>query len=280
MADDVAVSVVIPAYEAHATIARAVVSLLAQTLPDWEALIVADDGSDYAAPLAAAGIRDPRIRHLASGGIATGCGRARNAALPLARGRFVTRLDADDEFAPERLARLLPAAAAHGAVTDMAVVVDEASGDEIRRTRLVPARSMADAAALALVHAPLAPMIDRDRAPPWFADVDIAEDVLFLFAVEDRIGPIAVVDEALWRYRVRSGSMCHGSDAAERAEASYAAIDRRLAAADFAELSPAAAARARPVFAAKRALNRRFGEAFAAGRASDFQRWCAMRDPR
>ena len=275
MASEVAVSVVIPAHDAHATIARAVATLLAQTRPDWEAIVVCDDGTDYAAPLAAAGLADPRIRHVSSGGIATGCARARNAALPRARGRFLTRLDADDEWLPERLARLLPLAEAHGAAVDMAAVVDEATGAEIRRTRLPPGTVFAEAAVLALVHAPLAPLVARDRAPPWFAEADIAEDVLHLFAVEDRFGPLAVVDEALWRYRVRPGSMCHGSDAAARAEASYAAIDHRLATRDLPPLSPEACDRARPAFAAKRAFNRRFGDAFAAGRAPDFQRFCA-----
>lgn len=274
MASEVTVSVVIPAHDAHDTVGRAVATLLAQTRPDWEAILVGDDGTDYAATLAAAGLADPRVRVVSSGGIATGCARARNAALPLARGRFLTRLDADDEWLPERLARLLPLAERHGAVTDMVAVVDEATGAEIRRTHL--SGTEADAATLALVHAPLAPVVARDRAPPWFAEADIAEDVLYLFAVQDRFGPLAVLDEALWRYRVRSGSMCHGSDGADRAEASYAAIDRRLAAADFPPLTPAACARARPVFAAKRAFNRRFGEALAAGLTPDFQRFCAM----
>ncbi len=275
MAQEIAVSVVIPAHGAHATIARAVAGLLAQTRPDWEAIVVCDDGSDYAATLAAAGLADARIRHASSGGIAIGCAHARNVALAQARGRFITHLDADDTYAPQRLARLLPPAEAHGAAVDMVAVIDDAGGTELRRTRLPAGTLAADAATLALLHAPLAPLVARDRAPPWFAGADIAEDVLHLFAVEDRFGPLAVLAEPLWRYHVRPGSMCHGPDAAARAEASYAAIDRRLATGDFPPLSPAACARARPVFAAKRAFNRRFGEAFAAGRTADFQSFCA-----
>lgn len=269
------VTVVIAAYAAHDTIVRAVASLLAQTSADWEAILVADDGSDYAAILAAAGIADPRIRHVTSGGIATGCAAARNAALPLARGTFLTRLDADDEFEPDRLARLLPAAAAHGAATDMVRLLDHVTGDEIRRIGLPPGTTRADAATLAMLHCPLAPLVARPLAPAWFAEADIAEDVLHLFAVEERAGPLAVLLEPLYRYRVRTGSMCHDHDGAERAERSYATIDARLAADGFGRLSAATAARAREVFAAKRAFNLRFAEACAAGFAGDFQRWCA-----
>ena len=55
------VSVVIPAYRAAATIGPAVASLLAQTYPCWEAIIVADDAQDYAAILADNRIADSRL---------------------------------------------------------------------------------------------------------------------------------------------------------------------------------------------------------------------------
>ena len=42
---DATVSVLIPAYRAEATLARAVRSLLAQTHEDWQAVIASDDGT-------------------------------------------------------------------------------------------------------------------------------------------------------------------------------------------------------------------------------------------
>lgn len=272
----VAVTVVIAAHEARATIGRAVASLVAQSLTDWEAIVVADDGGDYAGHLAAEGFADPRLRHVSSGGIASGCGRARNAALPHARGAFLTRLDADDLFLPDRLARLVAAARTSGAAVDDVLVTDETSGAVLRRAfARLPVAPTAGAAELALCHAPLAPLVVRDRAPAWFEDVDIAEDVLYLFAVEERIGPMTRVDAALYDYRVRLGSMCHGDDGAARAEASYADLDRRLAAEACAALDAGTSRRARAVFAEKRAFNRAFGEALDAGTARDFQSWCA-----
>lgn len=265
------VSVVIPVFRAEATLERAVASLVAQTFTDWEAIVVADDGGDPRGLLAAVGLDDVRLRHVSSGGVGTGCARARNVGLAAARGRHVTRLDADDLFLPDRLARLVPLAEARGAATDMVSVVDDATGRVVRETRLDDGGAVATAADLALLHCPLAPLVARARAPIWFDDVDIAEDVLYLFALEERVGPLAVLTERLYEYRVRLGSMCHGADGAERAERSYAAIDGRLAAAGFPQISAERSAAARSVFAAKRAFNRRFAEAFAAGRARDFQ---------
>ena len=95
-------SVVIAAYQAAGTIARAVESALAQSLSPLE-VIVCDDGStdDTAAALEPyldriVLIRKPR------GGVSS----ARNAALARARGEFFAILDSDDVFLPERLERL------------------------------------------------------------------------------------------------------------------------------------------------------------------------------
>ena len=96
------VSVVIAAFEAAGVIATAVESVLAQSEPPFE-IVVCDDGSsdDLAAALApfGSGVRLVRIDH---GGEA----RARNAAIRAATGEFVAVLDADDRFAPGRLAAL------------------------------------------------------------------------------------------------------------------------------------------------------------------------------
>src|SRR5215470_9513811 len=122
------VSVIIPAYRAAATIGRPVQRLLAQSEEDWEAVIVADDGADYAALLADVGLSDRRLRFLPSGREAGGAPAARNIGLAAARGRLVTPLDADDLFASGRLARLAPPALAAGAVIDNVLVVDDDSG--------------------------------------------------------------------------------------------------------------------------------------------------------
>ena len=97
------VSVVIAAYEASGVIATAIESELAQSVRPLE-IVVADDGStdDLAAALAPFGdaVRLVRIDH---GGEA----RARNAAIAAARADFVAVLDADDRFAPGRLAAIV-----------------------------------------------------------------------------------------------------------------------------------------------------------------------------
>jgi len=80
----------------------AVASVLAQTLDDWELLVVLDDeegGHDWLEAL-----DDARIRILRSGAPG-GRGAARQAGLEAARGEFLAFLDADDWMLPDRLER-------------------------------------------------------------------------------------------------------------------------------------------------------------------------------
>jgi glycosyltransferase involved in cell wall biosynthesis len=97
------ISVVIPAYRAARTIARALDSLLAQTHPANEILVI-DDGSpdDLATVIRAYGDRVTLLRK-ANGGAAS----ARNLGIDNARGNFIAFLDADDYWAPNKLERQL-----------------------------------------------------------------------------------------------------------------------------------------------------------------------------
>lgn len=89
-------SVVMPAFNASRTLGRAVTSVLAQTIDDFE-LIVVDDGSHDEGATAAVveSLREPRLRIIRQDN--AGVTSARNAGAELARGQFLTFLDADDE---------------------------------------------------------------------------------------------------------------------------------------------------------------------------------------
>jgi glycosyltransferase involved in cell wall biosynthesis len=96
------VSVVLPVHNAVSTIARAVGSIRAQTFSDWE-LVAADDGSTDGTRefLRECAREEPRLRLLEQRH--AGVAAAANAGAAFARGRFVARMDADDESHPERL---------------------------------------------------------------------------------------------------------------------------------------------------------------------------------
>lgn len=107
--DAVLISVVIPAFNAAATLAKTVASAAAQTHRCIEILIVDDGSRDATAAIAeqlAAG--DPRIRLLRQPN--RGVSAARNRGIGEARGDFIAPLDADDLWHPDKLALQLAVA--------------------------------------------------------------------------------------------------------------------------------------------------------------------------
>ncbi len=98
------VAVVLPAFNAAATLPDTLRSLAAQTLADWELVAVDDGSTDGTWDILAAAARDPRVRplrHAANRGIVA----ALDTALAAVAAPLVARLDADDTCLPERLAR-------------------------------------------------------------------------------------------------------------------------------------------------------------------------------
>ena len=137
-----AVSVIIPIYNSAGTLARAIASVLCQTLRDLELLIVDDGSTDQSLAVAEqiAGT-DTRILVLS---LPTNGGKARamNQAMMQARGRWIAVLDADDRYLPTRLAVLVAAGDQNGVdvVADNQLHTDDATG-VVLRTAFAPATS-------------------------------------------------------------------------------------------------------------------------------------------
>jgi glycosyltransferase involved in cell wall biosynthesis len=107
------VSVITPVWNAAATLAATVASVQAQSLTDWEMLVIDDGSTDGSLALAEAlARRDARIRVLAQP--RAGAAAARNRGIRAARGRFIAFLDADDLWRPGKLELQIGFMRAHG----------------------------------------------------------------------------------------------------------------------------------------------------------------------
>ncbi len=95
------VSVIIPAYNAAATLKRAVDSVLSQNYPSIELILVDDASSDATHDLIKS-LQDPRLRYIKLA-INGGVSNARNQGIEVARGELIAFLDADDEWLPGKL---------------------------------------------------------------------------------------------------------------------------------------------------------------------------------
>ncbi|MEH1812666.1 MAG: glycosyltransferase [Nostoc sp.] len=99
-------SVIIPAYNSENTITQTIQSVLNQTLSDLE-LIVINDGSEDSTLDVVTQIKDPRIKIFSYTN--AGGNVSRNRGLQLAVGEFVSFLDADDLWTPDKLQSQLKA---------------------------------------------------------------------------------------------------------------------------------------------------------------------------
>ena len=95
------VSILINAYNSERYIGEAIDSALAQTWPNFEIVVVDDASTDRTAEIIKS-YADPRIRYIYSGRN-QGIVGSRNHLLREAKGDFLTWLDADDIFLPDRV---------------------------------------------------------------------------------------------------------------------------------------------------------------------------------
>lgn len=103
------ISIYIPTRNRLPLLLRAVASCLSQTFTDFE-LIIVDDAStpEIQQQISLLSNLDGRIRVILQP-TQQGASAARNVAIMQARGEFITGLDDDDEFTPERLETFLSA---------------------------------------------------------------------------------------------------------------------------------------------------------------------------
>jgi len=100
------VSVIVPAYNAEDTVLETIESVLQQTFQDLE-LIVIDDGATDGTVAALKDVTDPRLKIFSfeNGGLPT----ARNRGIERASGQFLSFVDADDLWTPDKLAKQMRA---------------------------------------------------------------------------------------------------------------------------------------------------------------------------
>lgn len=99
--DSLTISVVIPAYNAETFLLRAIESVLAQTFPPSEVIVVDDGSTDRTGDVARQFGDRVRFFHQENAGVSA----ARNLGIEKAQGEWIAFLDADDWWEPEHLAR-------------------------------------------------------------------------------------------------------------------------------------------------------------------------------
>lgn len=216
------VTVLIAAFNAEDTIARAIDSALAQRDVSVEVVVADDRSTDRTVQVAACYPRDRvRVVELDRN---RGPGGARNAGLAVAAGRWVAVLDADDTIRPERLARMIRRAETAGAevvVDNLEIVREDSGGNEPMfapdQLRALPYLSLEDLIGTSLLfesafsYGYMKPVFERrflaDAGLRYDETLRIGEDYIFLASALARGGRCVVEPSAFYRYHVRAGSI-------------------------------------------------------------------------
>ncbi|MBX3024837.1 glycosyltransferase family 2 protein [bacterium] len=143
------VTVVIPAFNRERFVGAAIESILAQSYPDFELLVIDDGSSDRTRDVVRA-CRDPRLRLLCHERN-QGLPRVRNAGVDEARGQYLAFLDSDDVARPYRLARQVACLDRHPELAAVGAWIDwmDEQGRPLGRVKRRPVRPD-DVAALRL----------------------------------------------------------------------------------------------------------------------------------
>lgn len=99
------VTIVMPAYNAEAYIGETIDSLLQQSFSNFELLVIDDGSTDATADRVKPFLKDGRVRYIAQAN--QGPSSARNVGIRMARGKYITCMDADDLSSAERLEKQL-----------------------------------------------------------------------------------------------------------------------------------------------------------------------------
>jgi glycosyltransferase involved in cell wall biosynthesis len=217
------VSVIVPAHNAGSWLGHALDSILAQTLTGLEAIVV-DDGSldDTGAVISSYCRRDTRVSGLSRS--RAGVSAARNAGAAVARGKFVTFLDADDLWAPDKIERQLVEARSGTTAVLCALRRFTQDGDDVAwLSTTVPPEGRRGAAylrTLLFLHGSemagfcgcLAPLDAWRSTGGYDTSLSVAEDWDLWLRLARRVDFVTLSGEPLYFYRKRSGSVTKTTD--------------------------------------------------------------------
>lgn len=224
------ISVIVPVYNSSGYLKECIGSILGQSEPNIELIIVDDRSTDDSLDIARQFSEcDPRVIIVANEEN-IGQGLSRNKGIELSRGRFITFVDSDDTIDSRMYALLLTAAAEYGAqmarcsfrrVTSLAspavwlkgrIPTRCLVGNELKRYLdgyfgMLPSQALSDAPSMS----PCTALYDGDairRKGIRFPSERIvrSEDLFFNIEASACVEKLVLVDAPLYNYLVRPGS--------------------------------------------------------------------------
>lgn len=221
--DTCKISIIVPVYNAAATLSRCISSLSTQTFPEAQIIVVDDGSTDGSARICDEWEkRDEHVHviHQKNGGVSA----ARNAGLDYAQGEYVLFVDSDDTLKNETVPCLYSLASSQKAdvvIYNYETVIDAHTIEQNPAIGAKEKGTLTPDEALCLALSPKGTkgyiwnkMIRRElleQTPSIRFDPNIhfCEDLLFVVQVEQRARNICYTNETMYRYSSNPESAVH-----------------------------------------------------------------------
>lgn len=232
------ISIIVPVYKVENYLERCVNSLLAQTWHDIEIILVDDGSPDNSGAICDEfAEKDPRVKvvHKENGGLSS----ARNAGLAIATGNYIGFVDSDDYVLPEMYEKL------HLALTESDAEISICNYEYIDEEtgQCIPTNSPVKTEVLSREKAYACLDVGMDGysyyVTAWnklykkelfegclFVEGKIHEDEFFVHHVFAKCNQIAVIDDKLYMYMQRNGSITNTHITIKHLDGVYAFCDR------------------------------------------------------
>ena len=218
MKQDILVSVIVPVYNVEEYLGRCVDSILAQTYPNLEIILVDDGAKDFSGRICDEyAQKDPRVRviHKENGGLSS----ARNAGIDAARGGWLEFVDSDDWIEPDAVESLLSMALAYQVELVLGGRWDVSAKTGEKKIGLCP-RKREVISGEELVGRIFrwdncdSSACDKLFSRRLFREVRfpegvICEDVPIMYKIVLDAGRVALLDKPIYNYYHRSGSITY-----------------------------------------------------------------------
>lgn len=220
------ISVIVPVYNVGDYLERCMDSVLSQTYPNFEVVLVDDASTDQSGAVCdACAARDSRVRAVRLSQN-RGPSAARNEGIRRARGAYISFVDADDRVEPDLLEKLYESLVQAGAEVSAcgADGIDLKRGPTAVYTRSEAVRCLARGVPFNLV--PWGKLYSAELVKKTLFPEDIfySEDLLFLYSVLKQSRRVSYRPDILYHYTQREGSQMQ-SGASERKLTAFAAQD-------------------------------------------------------
>ena len=227
------ISIVVPVYNAKDYVGKCVSSILAQTYPHFQLILVDDGSTDGSAAICDAfAAKDPRVQvvHQTNQGVSA----ARNVGIAMAQGAYLTFVDADDTLAPEALETALKTMEQNDA--DMVtygwcVIRENAMAENICSEQGVATDIDGVIRALLTNYADYGGGYPwnklwrlsafRGELPRFDRELYYFEDLEWVIRMLLKVQRIAVCPQCLYHYYIHGNSVTHSPDKVERREMGY-----------------------------------------------------------